>query len=280
MKTMVVATNPGLLKEYNQLTEGISGALSAQLLSLVNGLDNGSKADLRNALIQAYPEVLYPFLETSAELGSTFYEANRSLAMGGSYSALVARPGLSEPAVEGLIRFAVSPLGLELGSTLVTKILSEAGDRMMRSAGADSIAMNVGADQTAYGYARVPEVGACEFCAMLSTRVYDSKSTAMSVSGVTRRQKGLPRGAKPKWVQYQRSGHTQPLGKEFHDNCKCDAVPVFGSRGDMYEDIIAVNPKAETYLDIYSDAVEMSVDAGKGESNKAVLANMRMLMNL
>lgn len=280
MKTMAVATNPDLLSEYDTLTRGLSNIFYGQMLNTVNNLDNGSKADLRNSLLETYPVLLSPFMETAAEAGASFYEANRSLAVGGSYSALVARPSLSSLAIEGLIRFAVSPLGLELGAMLVTKILSVAGDRMMRGAGNSSIALNVGTDDAAYGYARQPEPGACEFCAMLSMRVYNSESVALNVSGVWQREKGAKRGSNPPLVNYQRANHNQPLGEEFHDNCKCETVPVFGTGGSMYEDIQAVNPKVEEYDKIYSQAVNMSTDAGKGESTKAVLANMRMLMNL
>lgn len=281
MKRMAVATNPDLLSEYDQLTRGLSNIFYSQLLSTVNNLDNGSKADLRNGLIQAYPVLLSPFMETAATAGASFYEANRSLAVGGSYSALVARPSLSSLALEGLIRFAVSPLGLELGAMLVTKILSVAGDRMMRGAGNGSIALNVSTDDAAYGYARRPEPGACEFCAMLSMRVYNTESVALNVSGVWRRDRDATGPKKNRrMVNYQRANHNQPLGKEFHDNCKCETVPVFGTGGSMYEDIAAVNPKVSEYDALYSQAVDMSTDAGKGESTKAILANMRMLMNL
>lgn len=280
MKRMAVATNPELLSEYETLTRGLSNIFYSQLLSTVNNLDNGSKADLRNSLLEAYPVLLSPFLETSAAAGATFYEANRSLAVGGSYSALVAQPSLSRLAVEGLIRFAVSPLGLELGAMLVSKTLAVAGSRMMRQAGNGSIALNVGNDGSAYGYARVPEPGACEFCAMLSTRVYSSEHVALNVTGVTRRQIDAPSGTRnAPWVQYQRRGHTQPLGKEYHDDCNCEAVPVFGTGGSQYDDIFAVNPKAEEYLDIYGKAEQMAQESGN-RSNKDILANMRMLMNL
>lgn len=278
MKKMTVATDPNLLREYDQLTRGLSNVFYGQLLNLVGNLDTGSKAELRNSLIKTYPELLSPFMESSANIGATFYEANRSLAVGGSYSALVARPSLSSLALEGLIRFAVSPLGMELGLMLVTKILSYAGERMMQGAGRDSIALNVGVDDSAYGYARVPEPDACEFCAMLSTRVYGSEKIALDVTGVDRRLPGWRKDPNPVWVKAARGN--QSLGDDYHDNCQCRTVPVFGSTGDQYEDIIAVNPDAEKYLDIYGTAYDMSADASEGERTKAILANMRQLMKL
>ena len=259
---MAVAAQTDLLREYDDLLGDVSTVFYARLVALVGGLPSGSKADLRNALIQAYPELLYPFMETSAQVGASFYEASRAASIGGgSYLATPAPVDLPDGAVGGLARYAVSPLDREDGIRAVTTILAGAAQRNILNAARDSIGHNVGLDSTAYGYARKPSVGCCEFCAMLSTRVYDSKSIAVGVSGSGRRNK-------------------QAVGKEYHDFCRCTAVPVFGTPGSQFDDVIAVNPQAENFLDIYKQAQEMSGDAGKGESTKAILANMRMLMNL
>lgn len=244
----------------------------------MGSLDSSSKAELRNGLIETYPELLSPYMETTAVVGSTFYESNRSLAVGGDYTAVVAPPDLKSLAVEGLIRFAVSPLGQELGLLLVEKVLKYAGQRLISGAGRDSIALNVGRDDAAYGYARVPEPDACEFCAMLSTRVYSSEKIALNVTGVDRRLPGWREDPNPVWVKAARGN--QDLGDRYHDNCQCKTVPVFGTTGDQYDDIIAVNPDAEKYLDIYGTAYDMSADAPEGKRTDAILANMRELMGL
>lgn len=259
---MAVAEQASLLREYDGTLGDLSAVFYARLVELVGRLPAGSKAELRSALIEAFPELLYPFMESSAQVGASFYEASRAASIGGrTFLASPAPVELAPAAVDGLARYAVSPLDRADGMRAVTAILAGAAQRNIFNSARDSIGHNVALDETAYGYARKPSPGCCEFCAMLSTRVYDSMSRAVSVSGNQRR-------------------NTQAVGKEYHDFCRCTAVPVFGTPGSEFDDVISVNPDAGKYLDIYKQAQEMSGDAGGGEKNKAVLANMRMLMNL
>ena len=181
---MAVATDQSLFQEYDTLTQGLSNIFYAQMLNVAGNLDTGSKAALRNSLFETFPEILSPLMETSAAAGATFYEANRSLAIGGTYSAVVARPNLAKQAVEGLIRFAVSPLGKEMGIVLVTAILAGAAHRYISNARRDSISLNVQRDEYAYGYARKAEPDACAFCALMATNIYSDEKTAISVVGV------------------------------------------------------------------------------------------------
>lgn len=259
---MAVAEQASLLREHDGTLGDLSAVFYARLVELVGRLPAGSKAELRSALIEAFPELLYPFMESSAQVGASFYEASRAASIGGrTFLASPAPVELAPAAVDGLARYAVSPLDRADGMRAVTAILAGAAQRNIFNSARDSIGHNVALDETAYGYARKPSPGCCEFCAMLSTRVYDSMSRAVSVSGNQRRS-------------------TQAVGKEYHDFCRCTAVPVFGTPGSEFDDVISVNPDAGKYLDIYKQAQEMSGDAGRGEKNKAVLANMRMLMNL
>ena len=275
---MTVATDQSLFHEYDALTQDLSKIFYAQMLGVVNNLDNGSKAELRNSLVETFPEVLSPFMETAAEAGATFYEANRTLAIGGSYSAVPARPNLVKEAVTGLVRFAVSPLGKELGTLLVTTILAGAAQRYISNAGRDSISLNVQRDEQAYGYARKAEPDACAFCALMATNVYDSKQTAISVVGVDRRESGWRKKTNPKWIKVARGN--QKIGDDYHDNCRCQPIPVFGTGVDPYEDIIDVNPDAEKFIDAYVAAYEMSSDAARGTRNDAILKNMDQLLKL
>lgn len=259
---MAVAEQASLLREYDGTLGDLSTVFYARLVELVGRLPAGSKAELRSALIEAFPELLYPFMESSAQVGASFYEASRAASIGGrAFLASPAPVELAPAAVDGLARYAVSPLDRADGMRAVTAILAGAAQRNIFNSARDSIGHNVALDETAYGYARKPEPDACAFCALLSTRVYDSMSRAVSVSGNQRR-------------------NTQAVGKEYHDFCRCTAVPVFGSGQDPYEDIIGVNPDAEKFVDAYATAYEMSGDAARGDRTKDILRNMDQLLKL
>lgn len=261
---MVVASQTQLLSEYRDTISSLSTVFYARLVELVERFPNASKEEMRKALIEAFPALLTPFAESSADVGAVFYEASRSSSVGGRFSASPVRPVLDPGAVDGLVRYAVSPLYQEAGMASVTSILAGAGQRHIANAGRDSIRSNVGSDPVAYGYARKPAPGCCEFCAMLSTRVYSDEGSVLRVVG---RRGGKTRGS-------------QNIGDKYHDYCNCEVVPVFGSGEDYHEDIISVNPDAEKYIKAYADAYEMSADAEKGKKTNAVLANMRQLLGL
>ena len=261
---MAVATQKKLIDELKGVVDDLSSVFYAQLIEAVSVLPSGSKAELRNALIEAFPAILGPYMASSADVGASFYEASRSASIGGAYAAEVAKPDLPESLVSSLARYAVTPLGEETGLDSVVSVLAGAGQRHIANSASDSIRYNVGRDGQAYGYARKPAPGCCEFCAMLSTRVYSDKQTALSVSGGAR---GRLRGP-------------QKVGDKYHDNCRCATVPVFGDATDQFSDVIAVNPDAEKYLKAYQTAYEMSGDAAMGKRDKAILANMRQLLQL
>lgn len=261
---MAVANQNDLIDEYKELIGGLSTVFYAQLIELVDALPKDSKAELRNALIEAYPAAINPFLGASANVGASFYEASRASSVGGSFTAVSTRPELSAGLVDGLSRFAVSPLGQEFGTSLIVSTLAGASQRHIADAARDSIRANVASDELAYGYARKPSPGACEFCAMLSTRVYSSTQNALRVTGgPNKRIRGK-----------------QSAGDKYHDHCNCATVPVYGDQSSEWDDIISVNPEAEHYLNLYKTAQEMSADAAPGKKNASVQANMRSLMGL
>lgn len=261
---MAVARQSDLIAEYKNLIGGLSTVFYAQLVEMVNALPSGSKEELRNALIEAYPAAINPFLGASANVGASFYEASRASSVGGSFTAVAAPSDLPDGLVDGLARFAVSPLGQEFGTALVVSTLAGASQRHIADAARGSVRANVDRDSLAYGYARKPSPGCCEFCAMLSTRVYSSTQVALSVTGgPSKRIRGK-----------------QSAGDKYHDHCQCTTVPVYGDQSNEWDDIIAVNPEAENYLNLYKTAQEMSADAPTGQKHAAVQANMRSLMGL
>lgn len=97
-------------------------------------------------------------------------------------------------------------------------------------------------------YARAPEPGACNWCLLLSSRgaVYASSTEAVKVS--VARGKG---GRRP--------------GEDFHDSCRCDAIPARGDDDLPYD--------AGALYDKYKDAWYAA--GGTGVTDAEVVAKMR-----
>lgn len=111
------------------------------------------------------------------------------------------RPVIPDPPpveqVAASVRWAVQPFyeGTPDLRVFTTKV-SGAAEKLVLDVGRDTILHNVQRDKQAKGWARVPEPGACYFCALLATRgaVYRSEGSADFQS---------------------------------HDHCRCHAEPVF-----------------------------------------------------
>lgn len=86
--------------------------------------------------------------------------------------------------------------------------------RLVRLGDRDTMFSTADANPTVIiGYKRVAEAGACKFCLMLESRgaVYLSRESAGSVVG----RNGRPRGGRP-------------LGRAFHDHCRCRIEELWG----------------------------------------------------
>jgi hypothetical protein len=105
----------------------------------------------------------------------------------------------------------------EAGSSAIADAkarLAAASEKLVLDSGRDTIVNNVQRDRKANGWARIPEPGACYFCAMMATRgaVYRSEKSASFKS---------------------------------HDHCRCHVEPVFTA----YEPTAQIRGWQQQYTD-------------------------------
>lgn len=205
-----------------------------------------------------------PELATSVALGTSaltadWYEDLRSEA---AVAAAFAATALDAPPVDDVqdsLGYVLAPLFTAVVEPEVAP--AETFDRLallveevITSADRQTVEANVAADPAGPRYARHASANACTFCRMLATRGADYRTE----ESATR-------------VVLQRRRNTRELGEKFHDNCRCVAVPVWGSKA--YEEA----PYVADWRDAYYSAVG---ELGGASDTKAILAHMRESMNL
>lgn len=163
-------------------------------------------------LIAAIAALVHRYGTASAAVAADYYETARRLAgVAGRFTPVpAAPPGHDE--VEAGVKWATRDLWSAEPDTAAARTLAEGvADRAVLNSGRDTLTGAVTADRKARGWARVPEAGACAFCAMLATRgaVYKSRETAGAVA------------ASARWADAQ--GELN----RFHDHCRCHVEPVF-----------------------------------------------------
>lgn len=148
--------------------------------------------ELKNAVLAIFPEIVADFGDVNAMMAAEFFDEMRAEAGArGGYSARPAAPPGREQA-EGAARWAVQPAFAGDWDMALAQLI-QASERLIRSAGRETIAGSALEDRAASGYQRVTRPGSCSFCRMLADRggVY-MRGTAYFAS---------------------------------HDNCKCEVVP-------------------------------------------------------
>lgn len=267
------------------------------MTDLWNRLD-GIDAETRwQALQAAYPEVVDPFLAASGSLSAEWYS---SLNPQASF-AVEAAQAVSKNVLAANVQWALT-------QTDALSALVGSAERQTFNMSRETIVSNV--EREGVMYARHASANACAFCRMLATRgaVYASEAAGQTVVGrgkdlsmMERRQRAagspLPwrprftnaapavdanavslggnkrRGARGRFLAGG-SGQTrgnQGLGKAYHDNCHCIAVPV--RSGDFYEPPDYVNQWTQDYVDA-QDSTTTKGEYGAIDTNK-VLNNMR-----
>jgi hypothetical protein len=146
-----------------------------------------------------YAAIVRRYATASATLAARQYGHARVAAdVGGRFTPhAAAPPALAQ--IGSTVDWATAPLWSAQPDTASAQArLEAAGERLVLNAGRQTIVDNVQRDRKAKGWARVPEPGACYFCAMLATRgaVYRS----------------------------ERSSDFRT-----HDHCRCHAEPVFNA---------------------------------------------------
>jgi hypothetical protein len=114
--------------------------------------------------------------------------------------------------------------------------LAAATEQQVLDAGRETIVENAQRDRRAKGFARIPEPGACSFCALLATRGAVYKSDSFKLAN----------------AQFHGLGVAKT-----HDNCRCHMEPVFSS----YEPSAQVREWQATYKRVVIDEGRTGDDA-------------------
>ncbi|MBK0420163.1 hypothetical protein JD276_14085 [Leucobacter sp. CSA1] len=133
--------------------------------------------ELRDALLEFYPDFVQVYGEQGAELAAEFYDEARAAALAsGQYRASLAPPVPQEQAV-GVAKWAIGPAFEDNWDSALQQLVG-ASTRLIQQQGRDTMRWNVDRDPTAVGWRRETRAGSCQFCRMLADRggVYSKKS--------------------------------------------------------------------------------------------------------
>lgn len=276
----MAAPSPTIVDTYRRAANDLSALALKDLTDLVRSLRGGWPGRVRDGLEEDLPAIIDQYGVVATDLGAEFYQESRLSA--GVTSRFTAEPtpwSVEDGQVTSLIRWGVSPEYRQSKST-TEMLIGGALQRLILNGFRDSVGAGVVEDRAAYGYARKPQAGCCAFCAMLSTRVYESAEVAGRVHGRRRRSRVTDASGRRSRVETTFSGRargTQGLGDKYHDFCRCTTVPVFNSGGDSWDDVEAVNPEAASFAEAYRKAWNEYADAGYPGKSQAseVLKRMR-----
>lgn len=216
-----------------------SGEAADRLLNRISVL---SPAEARAFITDAYPALLTPFLAASSDLTVQWYSEQPAPERrpGSAVFAPVAapmRPG-EQLAISG--RWALT-------QTSPSTALAGNATRQVFNQSRDTVIIN--AEREGVRWIRKAQPNACGFCKMLATRAAkDLAQYSYKSEGVRRKLDsfGNPTGDYTLTVIGKR-GRTRGkrrLGSEYHDHCKCTAVPV---RDGRYEPPDYVQQWTEQY---------------------------------
>lgn len=167
----------------------------AGVLPLLNPTDQNSVKQLKlaiAALVKKYAPM------SAGTAGRSYLRFRAEAGIAGRPAIAFPQP-VSVAQVSTVVDWATAPLYAGTSDLAATQTkLVGATDKMVLDAGRSTTIDTTKSDEKARGWARVPEPGACAFCALLATRgaVYHSESTADFKS---------------------------------HDHCRCIAEPVFAA---------------------------------------------------
>lgn len=254
---MVAASD---IAAFRTALDQLSVVSFAQIKALLGQVDDANPLLIRDRLLEAFPEVIAPYVTASGELSAAWYEDLRAGMVGGSYAASVTTQVAPER-VDALVRYSLKPL-FQGSSSTVLNLLAGGTQRIIANAARDTIIGNVMGDRVRVGYARIPRVGCCAFCSMLASRgaVYNSRESAGGVvgRGVDASVTAGKRGGQGKGVKAR--GERELGSNKYHDFCRCLPAPVFV--GDTFHKEVE-----EKHMGLYLN--------GGGDTTKEALANMR-----
>lgn len=254
----------GVLDDINRLTQ-------RDLLLLWRAVQDRDPEFIREALAQGVPEVVEIHSRLAANLTVAWYQELDPLE---AFQALPAPP--PDPArVTGTAEWAANAL-FRPGSASPLDLLSGAVQRMVFNTSRQTVMRNAGMERIRWARVTRGDKRVCPWCMMLASRGYvygsQAQGTQVGVTGLRRSydyrgaanwRRGLPEAT----VQRGRMDRAvQSIGSDFHDNCRCRAVPNRG--GDELPDI------TDDYDRRYREAVQ-ATDTGGPIDLKKVMAHMR-----
>lgn len=192
---------------FQQLIGSVSGKALVAVTALWAQYANADPQQRWQAMQDAYPELIDPYLAAAAVISAEWYS---SLDPGAGFAVETAPP-VERDVLQANMRWALT-------QTEPLPNLTGAVERQVFNSSRETILSN--AKREGVRYARYASANACSFCQILATRtttdLYATEFSAVRVVG----RAGRPRG-------------TRKLGEKFHDNCHC--VPVAIRDGVTYE---------------------------------------------
>lgn len=209
---------------FQKLLNSISARAAAAVQALWNRYANADSQTRWEAIQEAFPDVLDPFMSSAEVITAEWYKNLNPE----SLFPVEIPPPVDLESLKANARFAMT-------TTDAAAVLVGAATRQVFNASRRTTYYNM--RNEGVRYARLASEDACAFCKVLSTRTSDEDGLYLSEQSATTvvGRNGRPRG-------------TRDIGQEYHDNCNCIPVPIRGD--DTYEPPDYV----KEWQDQYSDA--------------------------
>lgn len=235
-------SSPGAVR-WRAAQQGLTRLLLRDLRTARRLINPGRLQATVPTWIEAVQALVLQYAEYAAFLAADFYDGEREAAAArGAFTAPLPDPPPGEQ-VEASMRWATKDLWprdeatatvaqLEPLDVRLDAAMSKADgalDRLVLNAGRDTVREAVRQDRDAIAYARAAALGACSFCALMSSRgaIYKDRGT-------------VGEDANESFV-----GDDSVI--KYHNYCRCQPLPVFA--GQSFE----LSPKAREWDRIYRD---------------------------
>lgn len=254
-----------------------SGEASDKLLRRISSL---SPQEARAFITDAYPALLAPFLNASAELTTQWYAEQPTMER---------RPGSAV--------YTPEPAPIITNDQLAVSgrwALTQASPMMAMQGSSTRHVMNASRQTVVYNarrenvrWVRQAKLNACGFCKMLATRSvlrrdrFAGRDMTYTSQGVRRKRDSAGNLTKDyTLVVIGKRGNTRgtrSLGSEYHDHCRCTAVPL---RDGSYDPPDYVQQWTEDYKKLFDKnggnaaAISRGLDAGRARAVKATVASV------
>lgn len=180
--------------------------------------DRVPSSEFRRLVVEAFPEIVTPYVSAAADLGTVWYNSQPSAVR---FSATPAEL----PPVERLQGSASWALSVGSGENAIA-LLAGAAERALFDGLRQTVVDNVAREPGAR-WARHASANACGFCRMIATRHVGEDATFYSSAEAASRVVGRKQSAMAAFNRAPRKTRgSGELGDKYHDNCHCVAVMI------------------------------------------------------